>query len=509
VRRVGIDIALKAAHKAAVFEDGERRGRPFAVAQTRAGIDELVRRASAGAEGPCEFVMEPTGLAWLPLAAELTRLGHKVYVPKPQKTHALRKFLAEYAKTDGIDACAAALVRHVDKDTRALVVPTATETTLKLVLKQRARLVVEAAKAKGRIQSYLVLAHPRLGEALGRAKLSEVATAFLRRRLDPFEVCARGKAELRRFWQQHARGAYDEAQLDAVWDACVATRDLYAALAAGNRLPFEYASLQLLVRQGLEHIEFLDGQIAELDEIIARCYAALDSERFLERHVPGLGPTIGAAVQVFAGDVGRFGSVKRYAAYFGLTPRTKQTGGGEPKPRQRLTKGGHNLLKQYLFLAAEVARRSDPELAAAYARAIARGKHHYSAVIIVAHKLVRRIYGLLKALAAARAAGVALPTYRLQRPDGGEALTKAEARAYVAKHFPSKAAKEAAKRAAQAAPQTRTLPHGTGSSEDATKAVAAARSEEELADRAPCGKSEDNPVTNPSNGQANISRDGT
>jgi len=506
MRRAGIDIALRAAHRAAVYDDGERRGRPFPVAQTRAGIDELVRRTSAGHEGACEFVMEPTGLAWLPLAAELSRQGHKVFMPKPQKTHALRKFLAQHAKTDAIDACAAALVRHVDKDTHELRVPTATETTLRLVIKQRARLVREAAKAKGRIQSYLVLANPHLGGALGRDRTSEVATAFLRRQLDPSEVVARGKAELRRFWQRHSHGTLNEKQLEAVWAACVTTRDLYAGLRDGKRLPFEYRSLQLMVRQSLEHIEFLEGQVDELDAVAARCYAELDPERFLEREVCGFGPTIAAAVQAFAGDVERFGSVKRYAAFFGITPRTKQTGIAGEKPRQRMTKGGHNLLKQYVFLAAETARRHDPELANTYAHAIARGKHHYSAVIIVAHQLVRRVYGLLKARAAARAAGTVEPSYRLRAPDG-RPLSKADARSFVAKHYPSKAAKEAAKRAAQAAPRSRSLPQGTGSSEDATKAVAAALPNGLVAEPFACEKSEDNPVSNSSNSKANISLD--
>jgi transposase len=506
MRRAGIDIALTAAHKAAVYDDGERRGRPFPVPQTRAGIDELVRRTTAGEQGACEFVMEPTGLAWLPLAAELSRQGHRVYMPKPQKTHALRKFLAQHAKTDGIDACAAALVRHVDKNTHELQVPTASETTLRLVVKQRARLVVEAAKAKGRIQSYLVLANPHLGKALGRDRTSEVATAFLRRQLDPFEVVARGKAELRRFWHRHTRGLCREAQLEAVWQACVTTRDLYAALCDGKRLPFEYRSLQLLVRQSLEHIEFVEGQLDELDAVVACCYAELDPDRFLEREVCGFGPTIAAAVQAFAGDVERFSSVKRYAAFFGVTPRTKQTGAAGEKPRQRLTKGGHNLLKQYVFLAAETARRHDPELAATYADAVARGKHHYSAVIIVAHKLVRRVYGLLKARAEARAAGTSAPSYRLQAPDG-RTLSKADARSFVTKRYPSKAAKEAAKRAAQTVPRSRSVPRDTGSSEDATKAVAAAQPSALVTEPFGCANSEDNPVCNPSSSHANDSLD--
>jgi len=471
MRRIGIDIALKAAHKAAVFDNGERKGKPFPVAQTRAGFDDLVRRATAGTDEPCEFVMEPTGLAWLPLAAELSRRGHRTYLPKPQKTSALRKFLAAHTKTDANDACAAALVRHVDPtNTHELHVPTADETTLKLCVKQRARLVVDAAKAKGRIHSWLVLANPHLAKALGSDVTSDVATAFLRRQLDPFQVVARGKTELARFWRTHGSGQRSATQADAVWTACETTCELYAALRAGDRLPFEYASMQLLIRQALEQVEFLEGQIGELDTLIAARYATLDPTRLLERQVSGVGAVIAAAVEAFAGDVTRFSSVKRYAAFYGLVPRTKQTGGAEGKPRQRLTKGGHNLLKQYMFLAAETARRADPELAAVYDRAIARGKHHFSAVIIVAHKLVRRIYAVLRQRAEARAGAAETPRYRLQRPDGTE-LTPPEARAWVAEQFPSKRIKtERAKRTAGGVRQTRSVPQ-EGSSEDATRAV--------------------------------------
>jgi transposase len=468
MRRVGIDIALRAAHKAAVYEDGERLGRPFSVAQTKEGVDELVRRATDGTSEPVEFVMEPTGLAWLPLAAELSRRGHRVYLPKPAKTHALRKFLAQHTKTDAIDACTAALVRHVDQRATELRVPSAAQTTLRLMVKQRSRLVVDAAKEKSRIFTWVLLANPHVGRSLGQDPTSKLANAFLRERLDPLDVLARGKPALRRFVEKHARGAVKDQQLETLWQACVRACALFDALRLGGKLPFDYVELQLLVDQALDHIAFLETQIAKLDTRIAATYRQLDPTRLLEREVPGFGATIASAVEAFAGDVARFGSVKRYAAFFGLVPRTKQTGMAGEKPRQALTKGGQNLLKKYMFLAAETARRHDPELAATYERALARGKHHYSAVIIVAHKLVRRVYALLKA----RTAGVADVRYQMRRPDGA-AISPEQARALIAELFPSKAAKDAHKRAPQTARQMGTLSQDTGSSEDAAKAVVA------------------------------------
>jgi transposase len=469
VRRVGIDIALRAAHKAAVFEDRERLGRPFPVAQTKEGVDELVRRATNGTSEPVEFVMEPTGLAWLALAAELSRRGHRVYVPKPQKTHALRKFLSQHTKTDGIDACSAALVRHVDQRATELRVPSAERTTLRLMVKQRARLVTDAAKEKNRIFTWLLLANPHVGRTIGQDPTTKLANAFLRERLDPFDVIARGKPALRCFVEEHSHGALKQSRLEALWQACESACGLFEALRSSGKLPFDYAELQVLVDQALDHISFLETQIDKLDARIATIYGQLDSTRLLEREVPGCGATIASAVEAFAGDVTAFGSVKRYAAFFGLVPRTKQTGIAGEKPGQALTKGGQNLLKKYMFLAAEVARRQDPELAATYERAIARGKHHYSAVIIVAHKLVRRVYALLKL----RATGATDVHYQMHRPDGTNISTE-EARAVIVEQFPSKAAKEARKRAPQTTRQKGTLSQDTGSSEDATKAVVAA-----------------------------------
>jgi transposase len=517
MRRVGLDLALRAPHQATVFDDAAQVGKPFKVRPTKAGLDELERRAAAGADGKIEFVMEPTGLAYVPMAAELARRGHMVFVPKPQKTHLVRKMLAPFAKTDAFDARAQALVRHLDPSgVHELRVPTAAEMTLRLVAKQRARLVVDAAKAKGRIRSWLVLVHPHLGEALGDDGFTQATTALLRRYLDPFVVRAKGQAWLRELWRRQG-GDGDGARVQAIWAATEATCELYAELRAAHRLPFDYADVQELVAQELERIDDFETHIAALDRLIGTAYRVVDPERMLEREVPGVGPAIAPTVEAFVGDVERFGSAKRFAAFFGLVPRTNQTGGRDGKPGQRLTKGGQPLLKKYMYLAAEVARRQDPELAVAYERILARGKHHYAAVIAVAHKLVRRIYALLKLRAAARRAVVEGRTppqveWRYANPETGEVLTPAEARAWVNEHCPSKREKQrrqaAPKKAVNAAPRTSSVAQ-EGSSEDVAKEDRGVPPTDLVAKLPACEKPVDNAVINTLISQANVSLDGT
>jgi transposase len=460
-----LDLALRTAHRAVIFDDAEQVGRSFRVARTKAGLDELERRASAPHGAPCEIVMEPTGLAWLPVAAEMQRRGHRVFVPKGQKTSALRRFYKSFAKTDAIDARAQALIRHVDPSgVHELQMPSPTETSLRLFIKQRARVVVDAASCKNRIHGWLVLANPHLSEAFGASMFSKVGKAFVRRYLDPFKAIRAGKKRLQAFWERSMHGRFSAALFDAVFAACNKTCELYRELRSSSALPFSYDDLEQLISFELDRLEFLETQVARFDKVIARLYQVADPDRVIERHVPGCGALTAAAIEGHVGDVRRFDNIKAFAAFFGLVPRSNITG-NKPRSGQRMTKGGPKLLKQYMFLAADVARRVDPALAATYARAVDAGKHHFVALVIVAHKLVRKIYALLNARAKAEPVA-----YRIV-DSSGTTLTAAQARNHVAEHYPSKAKLAAQSRKERAATATLRF---SGSSEDAISETATA-----------------------------------
>jgi len=471
-----LDLGIRAPHRAAIYEDAQAVGRPFRVERTREAMDALVEAALSGADGPCEFVMEPTGLMWLPLAAELTFLGHQTYVPKPHKTKALREFFAKHAKTDSNDASVAARIRHVDPDgVHPLGIPRPEQTMLKLELRQRARRVEDGARARQRVHSWLELANSHLYAAFGGELFSKPGKAFLGKYVDPFRAKRLGPAKLARFLNKHRRGKPNEQRNAAVWNACVTTCELYRAMYDAGALPFDYALLQEMVTRELEHIESLADQVRRIDQTIRQLYGRLDAQRILEREVPGLGPTIAATVEAWVGDVERFGTVSRFAAYFGIVPRSRQTGVGDGTNSQRITKAGPALLKQYIFLAGEVGRRRDPALAAVYARSVAKGHHHYSAVHIVSHKLVRKLYAILKQRAAARRAmadgrAAAPVEYRFEHPETGERLTREQASEYMAEHFPSMASQRRADKVARATPRCSRRPenaragHGTAAS---------------------------------------------
>src|SRR4030095_626392 len=113
-RYIGMDLGLTTTARVAVRAGRERLGKPFSVEVCREGFEELLQRATAGAEGPVRFVLEPTGLAWVPVAAHMAAAGHRVHLVKPQKVSHLRKFLRQHTKTDSVDAETNARLPQVD-----------------------------------------------------------------------------------------------------------------------------------------------------------------------------------------------------------------------------------------------------------------------------------------------------------------------------------------------------------------------------------------------------------
>ena len=79
-----------------------------------------------------------------------------------------------------------------------------------------------------------------------------------------------------------------------------------------------------------------------------------------------------------------------------MFPATNASG-GYAKPGQRLTKSGSDRVKRALYIAADIARKIDPELAYVYWRLMVnKGHHHKQALCAVANRLVNRIHRVLK-----------------------------------------------------------------------------------------------------------------
>lgn len=433
-RYVGVDLGIRTNHRAAVLDGPLPRGKPFSFTVTRGGFEELLRRATEGVEGPVKFVLEPTGLAWVPLAAYVSSAGHEVYLAKPKKASDLRKFLHQHVKSDSADAEANALLPQMDpRGVHRLRLPTAEQMTLRRLVKRRERLVRQASDGKRRIHALMVMANPPLMAALGESAFGDAAMDFYRRYADPEQVMKLGLPRLGKFWHRASRGKADPRLAERVFKACQTTVELYSEQRRTGQLPFDYVAVAEELQAELDWIDRCEQEVAQLDDRITEIYRRVDPDQVLET-IPGIAKVIAPAIEAFVGDVERFPNSRCFVSNCGLCPRKKQSGlSDQPMP---ITKAGQRLLKKYFYLAAETARQWDPEFAAYYARRYAKGDEHYPIMIALARKMVLRVYAVLKRRAQARRSSVQDPTprYELRNPEG-RPIDKRQARQLILEKY--------------------------------------------------------------------------
>jgi transposase len=436
-RRVGLDLGLRTKHRAVVYDGAARRGKPFAVEVSREGFDELVRRATEGTDGPVTFVMEPTGLAWVPVASYVIAAGHRVNLANPQQASDLRKVLRKHAKSDVIDAGACARLPEIHPDgMHELRLPSAEQMSLRRLVKRRDRLVSDNTRTKLRIEALMVMANPALMDAFGEHKFGAAANAFYRQYADPEMVLRRGRTAIQRLWDRHGQGKADPDRVAKMLAACRRTVEMYRDARAKGLLPFDYAQVQDEICSELDAMERTQLEIDRLEKQIGALYVRLDPDRTLEQ-LRGVSLVIASALEALVGDVRRFANARRFVSYTGLAPRLKKSGLSDPS--MPITKAGQRLLKKYLYLAADVARQWDPDFAAYYARRYARGDHHNRILIALARKMALRVYSLLKRREAARRGAeqgreATPPVYELRDSDGCP-LDKKQARNVVLERY--------------------------------------------------------------------------
>lgn len=147
-------------------------------------------------------------------------------------------------------------------------------------------------------------------------------------------------------------------------------------------------STRMRVRQLVELIDVLDGQLAEVDRAIA---THVQEEPFFEllATIPGVGVILGAIIRAEAGDIRRFKTPHQFAAYTGLVPATwasadSRTSGG-------VTKQGNRLLRYALVQSALQLCRWSKEIKDRYTRLRKRIKKH-KARIAIARRLAVTIW---------------------------------------------------------------------------------------------------------------------
>jgi transposase len=137
----------------------------------------------------------------------------------------------------------------------------------------------------------------------------------------------------------------------------------------------------------------IERESKRCNQVAIRALSKGNDLRYLDS-IPGVSPMIAATLLAELRPLNRFKTVAQIVAYAGLDPKVIQSG-GKPAHYGKLSKRGSPILRHALFFAAFGAFSRDP-FAHHYRRYRERGLAHTEALCIIARKILRIAFALLK-----------------------------------------------------------------------------------------------------------------
>lgn len=374
---VGIDIG-KETHEASVIdEQGTLQGRSIRFTNTMVDYQGFLAWLP---KHPVKMAMEATGHYWLPLYDFLKSKDFEITVLNPLQTEAHRRSKIRKTKTDKRDSLIIAdLLR-----TRAVspsYIPDEWIHQIREITRFRFNLIDTVSDLKRQILCVLDKVFPEF-ESLFSSVFLKSARALLREGTMPEELAGMDLSELAQLLSSSSHGRFGIQK----------AQDVKSAAAASVGVSYLKDSGKVQLRCLLAHLEFLQSQIEEVDKHIQQLMA--QKESFLTT-IPGINQVLAATITAEIGDINRFDSPTKLAAFAGIDPSVFASG-KFTGTRMAMSKRGSPYLRRALWIASATARRFDPELAAFYQRKLAEGKHPNTALGAVCRRLLNRVYSIVK-----------------------------------------------------------------------------------------------------------------
>ena len=378
----GIDIA-KNSHEAAVIdENGNVVVKPFKYANSLGGFEKFLSsiQGISADLSVFEFGMEATGHYWLNLYTKLTDYNVVVHVINPVQSDALRGLYIRKTKNDAKDAfIIAELIRFGKYSQTTLSDPDLL--SLRELTRQRFYLVDCVSDAKRKTISFIDKIFPEY-QALFSDTFGATSVELLQTYTSPDVIATLDTELFTSFLKSVSHGRFGKTKAEEIQS--VAKNTIGSFLFAD--------SATLAIRQFIQQIKLLEEQIAEIEDFIAEKLALFNCK--LDTIV-GVGTTLAASFFAEIGDITRFDSPDKLAAFAGIDPSVKQSGEFNGT-RNKMSKRGSPYLRRTFWLAAVSGIRTNPALKAIYDKKRAQGKHHAVAVSAVMHKLCNIVFAILK-----------------------------------------------------------------------------------------------------------------
>lgn len=360
-RVVGLDIHQAQITACALIEEPDGNVR---IEQRQFGTFKKDRRELAqwvASLHPDEVVMESTGIYWKSPYAALEAVGIRAKVVNARHVKNVPG-----RKTDVGDAHWLATLARAGL-LRGSFVPPAKFRELRLIGRQRQKLVGQLASEKNRLHKVLTDSGIRLGVVVsdlhGKSARAMVKAMIAGRA--PHEVLELASTRLK---------ASREELLDAL---------------QGELTPSHCFVLDEL----MQHIEQIEARIARFD---ARLLAELESERALLallQTMPGV-DLIGAAMLLveIGTDMDAFGSADRLASWVGICPGNNESAG---KRKSGHVRKGNLYVRRLLCEFAHAASRTTSVFKSKFQSLVVR-RGYKRAIIAIGHTILRTLFFMIK-----------------------------------------------------------------------------------------------------------------
>ena len=360
-RVIGLDVHQAQITACALIEEADGTMR---IEQRQFGAFKRDRRALAewaAALRPDEVVMESTGIYWKSPYAALEAVGIRGKVVNARHVKNVPG-----RKTDVGDAHWLATLSRAGL-LRASFIPPAMMRELRLIARQRQKLVGQLASEKNRLHKVLTDGGIRLGVVVSdvHGQSARAMVKALIANKTPHEVLNFATRRLK-------------ASREELFDA------LQGELTDSHRFVLD---------ELMQHIEDIEKRIVRFD---LRLLAGLEAERnalALLQTLPGV-DLIGAAMLLveIGSDMDAFGSADRLASWVGICPGNNESAGKHKSGRVRK---GNLYVRRLLCEFAHAASRTTSVFKSKFQSLLVR-RGHKRAIVAVGHKLLRTIFFMLK-----------------------------------------------------------------------------------------------------------------
>ena len=371
---VGIDIAKNKHDLACINETGETVITNFRFVNSYQGFNDLKRQLKqlSPITQDIQIALESTGHYNYNIVVFLRELGYNVFAYNPfiikqfAKSQSLRK-----TKTDRKDALLIA------RKLRSDVTPEYYQTDksmdeLKELTRYQNRLIQSRSKCKNLYIRLLDIIFPELHRVV-----SNLHNHFVYELLTKYPSAQKiARARFSSLLKIKRLTADKAHQIQEI-----------AKQTIGNASP----ALSLELVQLIESIKHYDKQINQVQEEINLLMIELNSPI---TSIPGIGSRLGAIILAEIKTIHNFKNPNQLQTFAGLDPAIYQS--GQMDNTGHMVKRGSSYLRYALIQAAKLISMYPPHFKAYLRLKISQGKHYNVAVTLVAKKLIRIIYHLLK-----------------------------------------------------------------------------------------------------------------